>query len=90
MKFRLYSRFSSFSFICIQARGVKIAGAIEKDDESEENPDRFLLNSLETCHPSGAKVHVDEASGLLQWPVMFLYPEHTQMDLIEKYAENAW
>jgi hypothetical protein len=28
------------------------------------------------------------ANGILQWPVMFLYPEHQQSDFIERFTET--
>ncbi len=42
---------------------------------------------LEGSHPSGEKVHFDPA-GRLVWPVLFLYPEHGQTDLISAFSED--
>lgn len=42
---------------------------------------------LEGLHPSGEKVHLDLA-GRLVWPVLFLYPEHGQTDLISAFSED--
>ena len=42
---------------------------------------------LEGSHPSGEKVHLDPEGGLV-WPVMFLYPEHGQSDLIAAFHED--
>lgn len=69
----------------MKERGVQLAGL---PSDSEEATDPILLSSLESFHPSGAKVHVDE-TGQLQWPVLFLYPEYGQSDLIEKFSENS-
>ncbi len=43
---------------------------------------------LETHHPSAAKVRLDD-EGKLHWPVMFLYPEYGQTDLIEAFSEDV-
>jgi len=71
----------------IKARGVKIAKPIKFDGSTEKN--LLALSSLEPFHPAavGAKVHLDE-HGSLVWPVMFIYPECTQMDFIQKFNEN--
>ena len=54
-------------------------------DEAETTPTMELV--LEGSHPSGEKVHL-EADGSLMWPVMFLYPEHGQTDLISAFHED--
>ena len=43
--------------------------------------------SLEDPHPSGKRVHLD-AGGSLVWPVLFLYPEFGQTDLVEAFGED--
>ncbi|KAL5486492.1 hypothetical protein EMCRGX_G018980 [Ephydatia muelleri] len=43
--------------------------------------------SLEEPHPSGKRVHLDK-DGALVWPVLFLYPEFGQTDLVEAFVEN--
>lgn len=43
--------------------------------------------SLDEPHPSGKRVHLDR-DGTLVWPVLFLYPEFGQTDLVEAFAEN--
>ena len=45
------------------------------------------MMSSETNHPSGCRVHI--ADGVLNWPVTFVYPEHTTSDFIESFAENV-
>lgn len=67
----------------IQNRGIKLARV--KAGGKDLNP--ALLTSLETHNPHGAKVHLD-ANGVLYWPVMFMYPEHTETDYIQTFAEN--
>lgn len=46
------------------------------------------LASLEGHNTSGARVHVND-DGSLQWPVLFIYPEHSQTDFIEAFHENS-
>lgn len=46
-----------------------------------------LLTDVETQNPSGAKVHVTP-DGTLNWPVLFMYPEHTMTDYIEAFNES--
>ena len=53
-----------------------------------ESSDSLILSSLESHHPSGAKVHLD-TNGTLYWPVLFVYPEYGQTDLIESFPENT-
>ena len=36
--------------------------------------------------PTGDVVHVDQ-SGVLHWPVMFLYPEYGQSDFVSDFNE---
>ena len=75
-----------------QARGVTIEGVVDARDleaEEEDDQERFLLSSVESHHPCGAQVHVD-GNGRLVWPVMFVYPEHTQSDFIEAFCEDTW
>jgi hypothetical protein len=68
-----------------QERGVRLADVRTTLDGSS---DTLVLSNLESRHPSGAKVHVgsDEA---LYWPVLFVYPEYGQTDLIESFNENT-
>lgn len=68
----------------INQRGVELAGM--KLSKNDKKLDPLLLTSLETHNPSGAKVHED-AEGHLVWPVLFMYPEHTQTDFIEGFNE---
>ena len=66
-----------------------VVDAKELSAEEEQDMERFLLQSVESHHPSGAQVHVDDHNRLV-WPVMFLYPEHTQSDFIEAFVEDTW
>ena len=47
-----------------------------------------MLTSLESSHPSGAKVFLNH-QGHLEWPVLFLYPEHGETDFISRFNEHA-
>ena len=70
-----------------QSRGIRLAGVDQSSDDTK-SLDPLLLSSLESHHPSGAKVHVDPESGALRWPVMFMYPEYAQTDFIQAFSEN--
>lgn len=72
----------SFPF---QDRGVTLA---EFSTEDQRNLDPLLLTNLESCHPSNAKVFLND-KGQLEWPVMFLYPEHGESDIITAFNEQA-
>ena len=72
-----------------QERGVTLA-EINRSNSSdgEKKADALLLTSLESSHPSGAKVFIND-SGHLEWPVLFLYPEHGETDFISRFNEHA-
>ena len=69
----------------LQERGVQLADVKPGDDEPS---DSLILSSLESHHPSGARVHLD-TNGTLHWPVLFIYPEYGQTDLIESFPEST-
>ena len=66
-------------------RGIRVQTDTGKVAEGISS---LTLDSLETKHPSGAKVHVDD-NGVMKWPVMFLYPEHTETDFIVEFDETS-
>ena len=70
----------------LQKRGITM-NKINKIITDIEDLSPVLLESIETHNPHGAKVHLD-ANGILYWPVMFLYPEHTETDYIQMFCEN--
>ncbi|NXY82052.1 TTC4 protein, partial [Alcedo cyanopectus] len=73
----------------LQERNIKLV--LEPSDEEEELSDGLAEISLDGFHsdnPTGAKVHLD-ADGNLNWPVLFLYPEHEQTDFIAAFPENS-
>lgn len=37
----------------------------------------------------GSRVHINE-DGELVWPVMLLYPEYHETDLIQEFTESNW
>lgn len=69
----------------IKSRGVKLAGAM---GDNKKNRHPLLFTSIESYNPAGAKVHLD-STGVLQWPVLFLYPEYGETDFIASFSENA-
>lgn len=72
-----------------QERNIKLV--LEPSNEEEDISDGLAEISLDGFHSdnaTGAKVHLD-ADGNLNWPVLFLYPEHEQTDFIEAFHENS-
>ncbi|NXY00802.1 TTC4 protein, partial [Pteruthius melanotis] len=70
-------------------RNIKLV--LEPSDEEEEVSDGLAEISLDGFHSdsaAGAKVHLD-ADGSLNWPVLFLYPEHEQTDFTVAFHENS-
>ncbi|NXU18606.1 TTC4 protein, partial [Pardalotus punctatus] len=70
-------------------RNIKLA--LEPSDEEEDVSDGLAEISLDGFHSdsaTGAKVHLD-ADGNLNWPVLFLYPEHEQTDFTVAFHENS-
>ncbi|XP_064002983.1 tetratricopeptide repeat protein 4 isoform X2 [Pogoniulus pusillus] len=73
----------------IKERNIKLA--LEPSSEEEEISGGLAEISLDGFHcdsATGAKVHLD-ADGSLNWPVLFLYPEHEQTDFIAAFHENS-
>ncbi|XP_062437953.1 tetratricopeptide repeat protein 4 isoform X1 [Rhea pennata] len=73
----------------IKERNIKVI--LEPSDEEEEVSGGLAEMSLDGFHSdnaTGAKVHLD-ADGNLNWPVLFLYPEHEQTDFIAAFHENT-
>ncbi|RXN35586.1 tetratricopeptide repeat 4 [Labeo rohita] len=46
------------------------------------------LDGIGSQEATGARVYMDE-QGVLHWPVLFLYPEHSQTDFISAFCENS-
>ncbi|NXV48946.1 TTC4 protein, partial [Uria aalge] len=70
-------------------RNIKLV--LEPSNEEEEISDSLAELSIDGFHSdnaTGAKVHLD-ADGNLNWPVLFLYPEHEQTDFIAAFHENS-
>ncbi|NXB20192.1 TTC4 protein, partial [Rhagologus leucostigma] len=70
-------------------RNIKLV--LEPSDEEEEVSDGLAEISLDGFHSdsaTGAKVHLD-ADGNLNWPVLFLYPEHEQTDFTVAFHESS-
>ncbi|KFZ60488.1 Tetratricopeptide repeat protein 4, partial [Podiceps cristatus] len=73
----------------LQERNIKLI--LEPSNDEEEISDGLAEISLDGFHSenaTGAKVHLD-ADGNLNWPVLFLYPEHKQTDFIAAFHENS-
>ncbi|NXG67488.1 TTC4 protein, partial [Hemiprocne comata] len=73
----------------LSERNIKLV--LEPSNEEEEISDGLAEISLDGFHSdsaTGARVHLD-AYGNLNWPVLFLYPEHEQTDFIAAFHENS-
>lgn len=79
-----------------QSRGIRLAASQEQaarrswktgEEKFEQVVDVLGLLRLEGPHPQTQCVRLDEA-GRLVWPVMFLYPQYGQSDLIESFSEE--
>ncbi|KFV85629.1 Tetratricopeptide repeat protein 4, partial [Struthio camelus australis] len=81
---------AAWSLLCL-SQGWSIKLVLEPSNEEEEVSDVLAEMSLDGFHSDnamGAKVHLD-ADGNLNWPVLFLYPEHEQTDFIAAFHENT-
>ncbi|CAH1775992.1 unnamed protein product [Owenia fusiformis] len=65
----------------IRSRGI------EMDRPESEITPTWLRQFFEPLHPSGSVIHLDDA-GVLHCPVMFVYPEIGQTDMIEDFTES--
>ncbi|XP_047443872.1 tetratricopeptide repeat protein 4 [Mugil cephalus] len=81
----------------IKDRGIKLQPVnsrqrgSDSEDEDEGSPAaiaQLSLDGLSSKEVTGAQVFLDE-QGALQWPVLFLYPEHQQSDFISAFCENT-
>ncbi|TRY58421.1 hypothetical protein DNTS_002049 [Danionella cerebrum] len=78
----------------IKERGIKLVKNEEHraSDSEDEDASRALadleLDGLGSQEVTGARVYMDE-QGVLHWPVLFLYPEHSQTDFISAFCENT-
>jgi len=72
----------------IRNSGVKLELNCDQDDEDDDDEKRRkVLSAIET-HQSNIKVHLNESSGMLVWPVMFVYPEYGQTDFVQQFQED--
>ena len=69
----------------MQKRGIRLS---VPSGAKIGSSDPLVLSSLESHHPSGSKV-VLNADNVLQWPVLFLYPEYGETDFIEAFDERS-
>ncbi|KAM5149087.1 tetratricopeptide repeat protein 4 isoform 1-T3 [Mantella aurantiaca] len=67
----------------IKSRGIRLQE--QRSDDDDESPyDRIGCSENAT----GSQVFLDE-NGRLSWPVLFLYPEHSQTDFISAFHEDS-
>uniref|UniRef100_A0AAY4EI43 Cns1/TTC4 wheel domain-containing protein n=1 Tax=Denticeps clupeoides TaxID=299321 RepID=A0AAY4EI43_9TELE len=59
-----------------------------KDDMVDAGRAEMGLDGVLSQEATGARVYLDE-QGALNWPVLFLYPEHRQTDFISAFNESS-
>ncbi|XP_039094664.1 tetratricopeptide repeat protein 4 [Hyaena hyaena] len=77
-------------FQAIKARNIKLVSEATSEDEDSDLEDlgELFLDRISSENRYGARLSVD-ARGRLSWPVLFLYPEHTQSDFIAAFHEDT-
>lgn len=74
----------------IKARNIRLVAeaAGEDEDSASEGLSELVLHGLGSENPCGARLGVDD-QGRLSWPVLFLYPEYAQSDLVSAFHEDS-
>ncbi len=75
----------------IEERGIVVKPG-KKDGDEEEGLSPLSMSLLEPAHPSAVhrRVHFSPKDpSKLVWPVLLLYPEHGETDLVEAFEEDA-
>uniref|UniRef100_A0A8C1C9H0 Tetratricopeptide repeat domain 4 n=1 Tax=Cyprinus carpio carpio TaxID=630221 RepID=A0A8C1C9H0_CYPCA len=76
----------------IKERGIKLLKTKPSRHRCSNSASRALadleLEGISSQEATGARVYMDE-QGVLYWPVLFLYPEHSQTDFISAFCENS-
>ena len=73
--------------MCPQSRGVRLSQSVSLDGSEDGSRPPPVELVLEGSHPTGDMVHFDP-EGHLVWPVLFLYPEFGETDLISAFNEE--
>jgi len=76
-----------------KAEESKVIDAIKSKKiniERKKGGGELSLSDLEPCHPGALHnpVHIDQKTGELVFPVLFLYPEFGETDFIEEFKES--
>ncbi|NP_001085211.1 tetratricopeptide repeat domain 4 L homeolog [Xenopus laevis] len=58
------------------------------EEEEQEEGTILPFDAVSSENATGAQVYLDE-NGRLNWPVLFLYPEHRQTDFISAFHEDS-
>lgn len=79
-----------YVFALIQARNIKLVAEApgEDEDSASEGLSELVLYGLSSENPCGTRLSVDD-QGRLSWPVLFLYPEYAQSDLVSAFHEDS-
>jgi tetratricopeptide (TPR) repeat protein len=71
----------------IKSRGVLHAHSSDDISSSHCSNEEDMDYIIDGPHPTISGVHFDD-EGFLVWPVIFLYPEYGQTDLVQSFHEN--
>uniref|UniRef100_A0A673TET3 Tetratricopeptide repeat domain 4 n=1 Tax=Suricata suricatta TaxID=37032 RepID=A0A673TET3_SURSU len=74
----------------LKARNIRVVsdGTSEDEDSDTEDLGELFMERVSAENRHGTRLSIDE-QGRLSWPVLFLYPEHTQSDLITAFHEDT-
>lgn len=82
----------------IKQKGIKFLPSTSPRQCSDSDDDdggssslglsELSLDGLSSQEVTGAQVFINPEDGSLNWPVLFLYPEHQQSDFISAFSEN--
>eukprot|EP00079_Xenopus_tropicalis_P008405 XP_002931478.2 PREDICTED: tetratricopeptide repeat protein 4 isoform X1 [Xenopus tropicalis] len=72
----------------LKDRGIRIHQQPPGEEDEQEEGILLPFDTLSSENATGAHVFQDE-NGRLNWPVLFLYPEHGQTDFISAFHEDS-
>ncbi|NXU78465.1 TTC4 protein, partial [Oreotrochilus melanogaster] len=84
----LSGRVLGIDLLCERNIKLVLEPSLNEEEEISDGLAEISLDGFHSENATGAKVHLD-AEGSLNWPVLFLYPEHEQTDFIAAFHENS-
>lgn len=68
----------------------EIANLDKIDTDNQDHLDQVIEKITPVLHAAHAhRVHLNPENNILVWPVLFMYPEYGETDLIEEFEENG-